>query len=298
MTVPVEIRALEPGALVELFELDMTALGGTVVRFHSGKNQVIGNVVWQGDTYTAFPVEATGFEISGAGQIPRPHLKCANVLQTMTAFLLDYNDMLGAKVTRRRTLMKYLDQVNWVADSGTAQAGGNATLTLRASGPSALNDYYNGHMLRLMTGSGSVQEQVISDYNGTTKVATVPLNWLATYLRVTASTAFASTPDSVANSITGDIDVRVKVSLDDWTPGTNDEFIFKGASTPNFSWTFRATSSGNLQFVWTQDGSTFLSETSTVIVGAADGTVKWVRVTLDVDNGSAQHVVKIGRAHV
>jgi hypothetical protein len=29
---------------------------------------------------------------------------------------------------------------------------------------------------------------------------------------------YASTPDSVANSITGDIDIRTKVALADWTP--------------------------------------------------------------------------------
>lgn len=110
---PVAYQRLEPGAIVELFEVDLTPFGGEVLRFHAGTNQLLANVVWQGNTYTAFPVQATGFEFNGQGQAPRPKLLVANVVGAITALVLQYQDIVGAKVTRIRTLAKYLDAVNF-----------------------------------------------------------------------------------------------------------------------------------------------------------------------------------------
>ena len=59
-------------------------------------------------TYTAFPVEAEGFETRGTGTLPRPLVRFANVNQYWNAFLSDYDDLVGAKVIRRKTLEKYL----------------------------------------------------------------------------------------------------------------------------------------------------------------------------------------------
>ena len=106
-------QRLEPGAIVELFEVDLTPFGGEVLRFHAGTNQLRQNVVWQGNTYTAFPVQASGFEFNGQGQNPRPKLVVANVLGSITALVLQYQDIVGARVTRKRTLAKYLDAVNF-----------------------------------------------------------------------------------------------------------------------------------------------------------------------------------------
>ena len=108
-----DIQKLAPGAIVELFELDLTPFGGDVLRFHAGTNGLIQNVTWQGSVYTAFPVQATGFEFNGQGQAARPRLVVANVVGAITALVLQYQDIVGAKVTRRRTLAKYLDAVNF-----------------------------------------------------------------------------------------------------------------------------------------------------------------------------------------
>jgi hypothetical protein len=95
---------------------------------------------------------------------------------------------------------------------------------------------------------------------------------------------FASAPDSAALDITGDIDIRVKVAMDDWTPSTTQSLLTKYLSSGNGSYSFFLNTSGNLGIAWVP--STVLSATSTVATGIADGTVKWVRVTLDVDNGA------------
>lgn len=108
-----DLQQLSPGQIVELFELDCTSAGGTLLRFHNGKNQLGADVVWQGNTYTAYPVEASGFQFVGKGQMPRPTLAVANVTGVLGALVRTYQDLIGSKLTRRRTLLKYLDAVNF-----------------------------------------------------------------------------------------------------------------------------------------------------------------------------------------
>lgn len=124
MAVPtLNMQVLEPGALVELFVLDATALGGGITRFHAGKNQVLGNVVWQGNAYTAFPIQAEGFEMSSRGVIPRPTIRVANIDGTIGTLIRTYQDLVGATVTRKRTFVKYLDAVNFTGGTNpTADA--------------------------------------------------------------------------------------------------------------------------------------------------------------------------------
>lgn len=108
-----EIRGLESSAVVELFELDASAFGAGITRFHAGTNGLRQNVVWAGNSYTAYPVVASGFEWSGQGSLPRPKLTVANVTGAISLLLIQHDDLLGAKLTRRRTLAKYLDAVNF-----------------------------------------------------------------------------------------------------------------------------------------------------------------------------------------
>jgi lambda family phage minor tail protein L len=108
-----ELQTLAPSAIITLFEIDATALGDTLYRFHSGTNGLLGGVVWQGQTYSPFPIEASGFELTGKGTLPRPKVRVSNVLGTMSALVLLYDDLAGVKFTRIRTLAKFLDRVNF-----------------------------------------------------------------------------------------------------------------------------------------------------------------------------------------
>lgn len=60
--------------------------------------------------------------------------------------------------------------------TGTAQAGGASTITLDSSA-SATDDIYNGATVTITGGTGSGQTRIISDYVGSTKVATVSAAW-------------------------------------------------------------------------------------------------------------------------
>lgn len=113
MSIQTDIQSLSTDALVELFVVDATPLGGTLYRFHAGTNQLNGSVVWQGETYPAMPIEVEGFEYTGQGKLPRPIMKVQNVDGIIGALCDTYDDLIGAVVTRKRTFVKYLDAVNF-----------------------------------------------------------------------------------------------------------------------------------------------------------------------------------------
>lgn len=105
---------------------------------------------------------------------------------------------------------------------------------------------------------------------------------------------YLSTPDAASLDITGDIDLRVRVAMDDWTPGTTSALLAKYlGSGGSDSFIFGVDGgTGKLRAYWTETGSTLKSTLSTVATPAADGAPLWVRVTLDVDNGAGGHDVK------
>jgi lambda family phage minor tail protein L len=113
MTIAADIQTLNPGSIVELFVLDATALGGTINRFHSGVNELSANVVWKANSYSPLPLKAEGFERTGQGLIPRPTLTISNISGLIATLIQTYDDLIGAKLTRERTMIKYLDAVNF-----------------------------------------------------------------------------------------------------------------------------------------------------------------------------------------
>ena len=127
-TAPVfsEVQKINPSAIIELFtlQLDNSLHGATTIyRFHSGSNlDANGEIVWAGNSYQRFPIEATGFAYQ-RGQIPRPKLIVSNALGTISAILLlvnqttTGNDLTGATFTRIRTMARFLDAANFSGGS-------------------------------------------------------------------------------------------------------------------------------------------------------------------------------------
>ena len=124
MAVPVSAtQEINPGAIVELFTLtlDSTLHGAsTVYRFHNGANlNSNGKVVWNGNEYERFPIQCEGFEFTGTGTLPRPTISISNILGTITAIMQNVNettignDLNGTKLVRIRTLVRFLDAVNF-----------------------------------------------------------------------------------------------------------------------------------------------------------------------------------------
>ena len=105
-----EIQSLEPDAAVDLFILDLNPMGvPSAFRFYAGKDTNYGDLVYQGQTYTAKGIEVTGYEKKGTGPQTRPILSIGNASGYMSGFVAPYNDLIGASLTRLRTFAKYLD---------------------------------------------------------------------------------------------------------------------------------------------------------------------------------------------
>lgn len=117
MTVAADIQSLEPGAIWEGFEVDLTEIGGGVLLFHSHLQG--GAVFWQGVEYSPYPVDGQGFDIT-TDKPAAPRLKLANVDRLVTQLCALFDDMVGARVVRRQTLVRYLDAVNFADGNPTA----------------------------------------------------------------------------------------------------------------------------------------------------------------------------------
>ena len=117
-----ELQKINPSSIIELFTLETDEdLHGSnqIYRFHNGTN--LNNnqdIIWAGNQYIKMPIQASGFAFQ-KGQLPRPKLTVSNARGTITAILLNINkvtagnDLAGAKVTRIRTLARYIDAVNF-----------------------------------------------------------------------------------------------------------------------------------------------------------------------------------------
>lgn len=93
--------------------------------------------------------------------------------------------------------------------------------------------------------------------------------------------------DSAALDITGDLDVRVLVMLDDWNTGAEQTLSAKFTNlSANRSWQFRIGTTGALQLVTSADGTAILTHTSSVVPTLLSGTAYWLRATIDVASGA------------
>ncbi len=104
------------------------------------------------------------------------------------------------------------------------------------------------------------------------------------YLNGVAGNYF-SAPDSAALSITGDIDIRVRVAFADWTPAAESSLVFKASASGNRSYGISLLTSGLLNFNYSASGSTTNNATSSVAPTVADGASIWVRATREAATG-------------
>jgi len=102
---------LEPDTLIELFEIDLGEEDG-FYRFHPGKNG-IKDIVFSRLTYYSLPIESTGYEVRGDGQLPRPQLTIANPQGVFSDIIKKRGDLVGRNIIRKRVYLKFLDNENF-----------------------------------------------------------------------------------------------------------------------------------------------------------------------------------------
>jgi lambda family phage minor tail protein L len=121
---------LEPTAIIELFLLYFNTVDkpDAFIAFHGGSvyNQ---GIVWQGVEYLPIPVETDGFEVNANGQLSRPKMRISNKDYFATDLLLNNDDLQFAKVIRKRTFVKYLDDVNFDGGNPWGEADASAELS-------------------------------------------------------------------------------------------------------------------------------------------------------------------------
>jgi hypothetical protein len=161
-----------------------------------------------------------------------------------------------------------LDPVLWL-DAGQESQSGAAPQVARnfGSGGSALDATYGS------SSGADTNDPTLLTWTGENYLYLpgVTLNW-------------ATTPDAAPLDITGDIDLRVDVALDSWS---SSQYLLGKAATGQRSYNLLIVSGGFLRLEISNDGTTVINITSTVAVGLSAGQRRWVRGTLDVDNGAS-----------
>ncbi len=151
-----ELLRLEPTAVIDLFEVELTAAVNGVddtLRYHAGLNGITETIKFgvfpeghaQAGTeiqYPAVPVEVDGFEFSAKGTLPRPTLRVANINNAITSLMLTY-DVLAAEVRRIRTFVKFINTSNFNASPGFTRETDVEDFLLTQGGDTLIEQSFN-----------------------------------------------------------------------------------------------------------------------------------------------------------
>lgn len=104
-------QSSQPGPYIELFQIDATAITGEVYCFTPAVGPAAsgGTIRFNGLVYTPIDMESEGFELKANGAFPMPKIRLSNVNRVMANLVGQYNDLLGARITRIRTFAQFLD---------------------------------------------------------------------------------------------------------------------------------------------------------------------------------------------
>jgi len=160
MSLNSDFQKLYVDGLITLFELDASALGAGVLRFHGhisyedwekiyssiGSDGLMGadtgsigkvfdvgdekqwqrNIIFDGQTFEPMALQVSGLEMRSDGKASAPTLSMANNIKgiqgAVTAYCLQFGDFAGAKIKVITTLAKYLDAENFSAGNASANS--------------------------------------------------------------------------------------------------------------------------------------------------------------------------------
>ncbi|MBJ8426614.1 MULTISPECIES: phage minor tail protein L [Acinetobacter] len=146
-----DFQKLYVDGLITLFELDASALGAGILRFHghisfqdwekiyssigsdgpmvtdTGDKKVWHrNIIFDGQTFEPMALEVSGLEMRSDGKASAPTLSMANNINgiqgAVTAYCLQFGDFAGAKLKVINTLAKYLDAENFSTGNTSANS--------------------------------------------------------------------------------------------------------------------------------------------------------------------------------
>lgn len=171
------------------------------------------------DTWVTAPSSDSVFVILPAGGIPGASAPSASTVAAAV-----WNEAMSGHVSEGS-----FGSMLQSAHEGTAQAGTSTSITLDATGSSSTNDFYNYQIIAIVSGTGAGQSRQITDYNGSTKVATVDPGW-------------TTTPSTDSNYVIKDLGIDAattgQIAASVWdearsghqTAGTFGEYVFADAT--------------------------------------------------------------------
>lgn len=160
---PYPVRGVPYGIVAPLLDADGDLIAGA-----AGLDSEVSK---NGDTFADCTNEATEIATSSGLYYV---LLTATEMEADVVSLIIKTSTSGGKTTPIVLYPKKLPTLR----SGTAQAGAAGSITLD-SGASAIDDFYNGALV-VATLDGAVEARIITDYVGSTKVASVTPNWNTT----------------------------------------------------------------------------------------------------------------------
>jgi len=110
-----DLQGLQGDAIIDLWTLDFQPVNPTIdpanryLRFCNWLVTDGQDVAYDSLTYAPIPFKATGFTVQTSGVPPSPSLQISNIGLEFTAFVNAWEDLVGAKLTRRRVLARHLD---------------------------------------------------------------------------------------------------------------------------------------------------------------------------------------------
>jgi lambda family phage minor tail protein L len=109
-----ELFGNDPNLLIEFYTIYDIPNTSDTINFHGGVSEVNKNIIFNGNVYKYLPFEAEGFDLKTSGSLARPSLKLINLKGFFSGYIKDKEDLLGAKVKRERTFLRFLDKDNFI----------------------------------------------------------------------------------------------------------------------------------------------------------------------------------------
>jgi len=124
------LLSLEPSAIIDLYIIypDIINSPESFAPIHNGSIFEKG-VIWQGTTYIPVAIEIDGFEVNADGKVNRPKIKISNKDYFVTTMLKKHSDFKNARITRKRTLVKFLDDENFDGGNPYGESDSSAQIS-------------------------------------------------------------------------------------------------------------------------------------------------------------------------
>lgn len=106
--------------------------------------------------------------------------------------------------------------------------------------------------------------------------------------------SFGAASTVAAHNVAGDIDIRVKVAMNSWTPPVTQTLMSKSNSAGSqTSWSLSVDTIGRIVFNYTKSSGGGGAYVATPLQIYADGVPRWIRITIDVNDESGNYVANL-----